>query len=621
MATASNSDFHAIPLIAGDGPDEMLILIDGFPILFPFRFLGILSMFNPLTVDRISLFDAGYSVQNGGYASSAIDVHSNAESSPRPEVRTDFNLLSSSAAVHIPLSDTVHASADIAMRASNSDAAAMAAGADRDRLKSLIPAMEDMQFKITEMPSSKAYFYQEGLISKEHGNLDNLDKTFEYDWQKEFAGAALIHSSGALSGEHRISWAQDVISLSSMVPVAYLGSQLFDIGCRFTDVHWKSSLSLFFSPALSVTAGCEADYKLSDINFNTFSLWLNNKSPVRSDFADAAGFAESTWEISENLSLETGLRISSFGFVRQAGFEPRGVLTLQMERHSVLKISAGKYLQEPSDFQVLYGFLDFISMPDQPPRMILMSDKRDGLEPETHLLLAVSASTVAVENSGLTLSFQANAYLKRTESLVMPARYPDMFTPLDSLSFEPLQCFEAKKSGIGISSAVALPPENIQVSVSFFSHRSKILDTRTGDEYFAAGDLPFAGKFLFQYKPQGWDVNMLYQYFSGMPTTEGYFLRSTNILGDVLYIPLWKDVNSSRLPDYKRLDFSLAKEWSGDRWAFALSLNIFNVLGTKNVSYYSYTFSEESENYTKKTPVYNTLPFLPNLGIKYTYRW
>jgi hypothetical protein len=114
---------------------------------------------------------------------------------------------------------------------------------------------------------------------------------------------------------------------------------------------------------------------------------------------------------------------------------------------------------------------------------------------------------------------------------------------------------------------------------------------------------------------------MLYQYFSGMPTTEGYFLRSTNILGDVLYIPLWKDVNSSRLPDYKRLDFSLAKEWSGDRWAFALSLNIFNVLGTKNVSYYSYTFSEESENYTKKTPVYNTLPFLPNLGIKYTYRW
>jgi TonB dependent receptor len=621
MLTASNSDVHAIPLIAGDGPDEMLILIDGFPILFPFRFLGILSMFNPLTIDRINLFDAGYSVQEGGHASSAIDVHSNTGSSQHPDIRTDFNLLSSSAAVHIPLSDTVHAAADIAVRTSNSDAVAAAAGADRDRLKSIIPAMEDMQFKITEIPSARAFFLQEGLLSKEHGNLDNQDKTFEYDWQKEFAGAAFFHSSGAFSGEHRISLAHDVISLSSVVPVEYLGSRLFDIGCRFTDVHWKSALTYSASPALSITAGCDADYKSSDVNFNTFSSWLNSKSPVRSDFADAAGFAESTWAIAENISLEAGLRISWFGFVRQAGIEPRGVLTVQMDRQSVLKISAGKYIQEPSDFQILYGFLDFISIPDQPPRMILMSDKKNDLEPETHLLLSVSASTIVVENSVLNISFQAGGYLKKTESLIMPARYPDMFTPLDSLSFEPLQSFEAEKSGIGISSIIGILPENIRFSASLFSHRSKILDTRTGEEYSDAADLPFAGKFLLQYEPQGWDVTMLYQYFSGMPTTEEYFLRTTNLFGSVVYVPLWKTVNSSHLPDYRRLDLSVTKEWNGDRWTFALSLNIFNVFGTKNVSYYSCAFSEQSENYTQKTPVYNTLPFLPNLGIQYTYRW
>ena len=56
----SNSDLQAIPIIGGDEADGILTLMDGFPITYPYRMLGSLSLFNPLMTNRIELLTAGY---------------------------------------------------------------------------------------------------------------------------------------------------------------------------------------------------------------------------------------------------------------------------------------------------------------------------------------------------------------------------------------------------------------------------------------------------------------------------------------------------------------------------------------------------------------------------------
>jgi len=616
----SNSDLQAVPIIGGDQADGVLTLMDGFPLVYPYRWLGSLSLFNPLTTDRIELLTAGYPVSSGGYAPTAIRVSSKSDYSGRPDVQTDVSTFVSSVLLQLPVSDSLRWSAKIAARASNIGLeTGLLSGSSRERLQAFVPNLQDVQFYLGEMPSTNLYAFQEGLASREHGSLMSVDRTFDYSWQKEFAGSALIASSDLLSSEHRLSWTHDDISLSTLVPIQFIGSGRFGINSQFTTVRLQDQFQYPILPAVNATAGTDILYSFSDVGFETFSSWLNNRSPLRSAFTDISGFTELHWALSGNASATVGVRETRFGFVRQFGFEPRGVFVYDFGNNASVHLSLGQYLQCPSDFEILHGFLMFLAAPTQTPLMMLMSEYRNNLQLETHNLAALDVEAPTFQTRTLDLDARLSLYYKKTQSLIMPARYPGVFTPLDTMSFEPLQSFRGIKWGMGLSSTAHFVPLDLSITASLFSHHNHIIDDRTGNEYSTVGDVPIVGKMLLQFAPPGWRVSLLYQYSTGSPTTDGYFLKSDNLLGQTLYLPLWKELNSDRVPDYHRLDLTLAKNWRGLNWKVEVLCSILNLLGDKNVSNYNYVFSEDGEDYVKKTPVMNTLPFVPNLEIRCEY--
>ncbi len=69
------SDFSAQLIVRGGGPDENLILIDGLEVFNPYRLYGVVSMFNPATVQNIFLFTGGFPARYGDRLSSVVDVH------------------------------------------------------------------------------------------------------------------------------------------------------------------------------------------------------------------------------------------------------------------------------------------------------------------------------------------------------------------------------------------------------------------------------------------------------------------------------------------------------------------------------------------------------------------
>jgi hypothetical protein len=304
--------------------------------------------------------------------------------------------------------------------------------------------------------------------------------------------------------------------------------------------------------------------------------------------------------------------------VHLAGLEPRWNLDAAINNNIHLSLSAGEYLQAPSDFQILYGFLNFLALPDQTPRMMLMSDQRDNLNLERHSFASAQIRTTIVENRQLHIGVDISGYIKQTDDHILPARYPNIFTPLDTLSFEPLQCFRAKKSGAGVSSLAEFPMLHLSLTASFFTHRSRIANSRTDYEYRDVGDIPRLAKLLFRYFPAGWNVSLLYQYSTGMPTTDQYYLKSIN---ENFYLHLWKEVNSSRVPDYHRLDITVTKSWSGVHWNLDVSAGIINVLGNQNVSSYLYELTTQAVENVEKVPVTSTLPFMPMLNVKFGYNW
>jgi len=621
--TITNSDIQAIPLIDGDAADEFLTLLDGYPISFPFRLLGVYSLFNTLTTKNIELSTKGYPVVYGGRAPTALQITSLQEYSSHPSLEADVSLPISSACIRIPVSDTLKCSATAAVRISHADLIAqLLPEQDRKRMESFIPDLKDAQFFLTEMPSLNMLSTQEILMSDEHGSLNSQDRAFDYSWKKYFAGASLWTST-AIHSEHHISYSFDHVLLSTAMPIEGYGSGgyengMFQLDGDFSTVRWQSQFHNSISPTVAMTTGFELSYEPSDTRFTTLSGWLNSKSPVQSSSTDAAVFTEATWHLTETTSSTFGFRSTYFGFINLVGFEPRWNFHSVIDRHIQMDISAGEYLQAPSDFQILYGFLNFLAMPDQSPRMMLMSEQRSNLNPERHLLASTQLRTKIIDEPNFYFGFDINGYVKRTLDFILPARYPSIFTPLDTLSFEPLQCFRAEKSGAGISFLMVLPQHHLSLTTSLFSHRSRIVDTRTEHEYRDEGDIPRLVKMLLQYSTGEWNVSVLYQYSSGMPTTDQYYLKS---FSDDLYLHLWKEINTSRVSDYRRLDFTVTRTWHIHAWNLICSAGIINVLGARNVSSYLYELSPQLPDDVEKVPVMNTLPFLPVLDVKAEYSW
>jgi len=152
-----------------------------------------------------------------------------------------------------------------------------------------------------------------------------------------------------------------------------------------------------------------------------------------------------------------------------------------------------------------------------------------------------------------------------------------------------------------------------------FSHHSLIVDTRTKEEYNTIGDKPVVTKLHLQFSPPGWTASVLYQYSTGAPTTGEYFLKAGNLFGETVYLPIWQKLNSSRVPEYHRLDLTVAKNWHGGNWRIEVVGSVLNLLGNKNISSYNYTFSADDVGNVKKIPVLNTLPFVPNVEVHCGY--
>lgn len=68
------SDFSSQLVIRGSGPDQNLIIMDDVEIFNPYRLYGVISMFNPESVERVNLITGGFPARYGDRLSAVLDV-------------------------------------------------------------------------------------------------------------------------------------------------------------------------------------------------------------------------------------------------------------------------------------------------------------------------------------------------------------------------------------------------------------------------------------------------------------------------------------------------------------------------------------------------------------------
>ena len=79
--------------------------------------------------------------------------------------------------------------------------------------------------------------------------------------------------------------------------------------------------------------------------------------------------------------------------------------------------------------------------------------------------------------------------------------------------------------------------------------------------------------------------------------------------GESIYVPIYAETNSARLPAYHRLDAKVSKAFRFENWQMRVFLELLNVYNRKNLLDFSY-----SDDYTEKDDIYQ-FPIIPYLGI------
>lgn len=623
--TTITSDVQAQPTIGGDDPDRILTLLDGFEIMAPYRFLGAFSVFNPLMIRSINATATGYPIRYGGFFPSAVEVQSEREYVKKPSINAEFTLPISQLVVGLPLNESAGLSAKLGLRTSHLFVIrpVLSAFAKDQNFDTFLPNLGDVQWGVTFSPSENFSMHQLGIVADEHGALESFERTFSYSWKKLFQGLTLDwqprHNWKLTT---RVSLHNNDASLTSVFPVESLGDQTFAMSSTFRQMKIASEADVNFSETAGVVLGAELSHKKSEQSFISSSEYLRVPSPATTSFSEAALFVEPHVLLWDRFEMVFGERFWYSEFIRAGGNESRLNVGLRLFESTRIEAGFGEYSQAPSDVQVLHGYLSLMAQPNQPPRLLLMSQSKTTLAPEESRVLFARVHQTFLASSSLAGMVTTEMYGKNEQAVILSQRYPSVFTPIDSNSFQPSQRFQGSKWGIAVSLLLSDAASGIIASASYARQSSVLRDVKFRNEIPAGSDRHNLLKAMVKFEKGGWNISATYQHYSGSPTTDRFFLQSTGVFGDSFFVPVWKNLNTGRLPSYNRLDLFISKSVDVESWVVTPYFDIVNVLNSKNISHYDYTLNESKPpEYVNENPVYNSLPFFPMVGVRLKKEW
>lgn len=623
--TSITSDIQAQPTIGGDDPDRVLTLLDGFEILAPYRFLGAFSVFNPLMVRSINATATGYSARYGGFFPSAVEVQSENGYVKDTFVNAELTLPMSQVVVGLPLNESAGLSARVGLRTSHLFVMrpVLSALAKERSLDAFLPNLRDVQWGLTFSPSTTVTMRQIGIIADENGSLQSFERTFSYSWKRLFQGLTIDwRPRQNWNVMTRISLHNNDADLLSVFPLESLGDQTFTMSSSFRQVKISSEADVHVYETATGTFGAEITRKRTEQSFIASSEYLRVPPRATTSFNEAALFLQADAIIWNRFEMTFGERMWYSGFIGAGGNESRLNVGLRLFESTRVEAGFGQYNQPPSDVQVLYGYLSMLAQPNQPPRLLLVSQSKLALSPEKSRVLFARVHHTFLASPSLTGMVSMEIYRKHERAVILSQRYPSLFTPLDSNSFRPSQRFEGDKWGIGVSLLLTDTSSGVSASVSYARQNSVVSDAILTNDIPAGSDRHNLLKAMIKCEEVDWTLSATYQYYSGSPTTDRYFLQSTGIFGNSFFVPVWKNLNTSRLPSYNRLDIYISKTFDIESWVVTPYVDIINVLNSKNISHYDYTLNESKPpEYVNENPEYNSLPFFPMVGVRLRKEW
>ena len=598
------NDFSGALYIRGGSDEDNLYYFDRVPVGYPFHFGGLVSSLNSDIIDRIDVYAGGYGAEFGVDSQAVIDIYSKDASPENLRGKFNLNLLFSEGLLQGKIGQNGYWYAagrrsyiDLFVSSLTFDAGAITA----------FPKFWDYQVKIGYDFSDKHQLFFNMFASGDNFALtldgEDVDVDFRGDtsFESGFEGAG-VHLRSSLTDRltsylslTRSDFLFDVnfgptLSLNIDAPTYTLRE---DLTYQLNERHrLESGLILGLEPGevsgvfSRIPDEGEVDY---DIRFVEKEVVDES---VRGQRIEA--YLQDRFNVLPFLSVVYGLRLDYFNRIDEISIQPRGSIRLELPNTSDLQFAYGIYNQTPIPAQ-LSSSIGNPELKSSQASHYILELKRE-ISQDTEIKMAAYYKDLV----NLVTSDDASIYLNQGVGYAQGT-----------------EIFLRHRSG-----------DRFFGWVSYAYALSKRKD-RLGDPYrYYSFDQTHVTTLAASYKlTPTWEIGAKWQYRTGNPYTpvtgaeqriDPRFLENfesideisaVDIIENTIYIPIYGETNSERLPPYHRLDIRLSKTFIFKRWNLGIFLEVLNAYNQKNLLDYRY-----NTDYSDKDPI-NQFPLIPYLGI------
>lgn len=591
--------------VRGGGPDENLMVLDEAPVYNASHMLGFFSVFNSDAVKDIQVYKGGIPAEYGGKISSVIDIRMNDGNSQQFNIKGGIGNISSRLTVQGPIIKDKW-SYIISGRRTYADLIGKMVGID-------------------QLKNNKLYFYD--LNGKTNVQIGKKDRIYlsAYTGDDYFSfGESMYMRWGNLTGTLRWShvFGDKLFSNTSLIYSNYeynLGvpentSSQFDWSSQIADYNLKEDITWFINPQNKVNAGLNIIYhhfEPGKIEAGEQSFYSNIEL-TQYNAIESAVYLSNEQKVGSRVTLKYGLRYSLFqqvgeGSVREyldpenpktneivdvkkydqweligpfkGHFEPRLGIKYTLDRSSSLKASYNRMVQN----------LHLISNTNSPTPLDIWLPTSTYIKPLIADQIALGYFRNFMDNA---IETSVEVYYKYMKNVLDYKDGAELFLKEDLET----ELLTGDGYAYGLELLVKKQQGNLTGWIGYTLARSmrKVPGINDGKEYPSSYDRTHDVSIILSYAlgPR-WTLSANWVYATGNPTS--YPTSKYTVQGNTMYY--YTDRNSSRIPDYHRLDLSATYDFKKNdhrRYKQSLNISLYNVYMRHNA--YSVTFRQNEDN-------------------------
>lgn len=595
--------------IRGGSAIQNKVLLDGMVIYNPFHSIGLFSVFETDIIRNADIYSGGFNAQYGGRISSIMDITTKDGNKKYTEGKVAVSTFGANLFLEGPIikeTEQRKYSLSYILSAKNSYLSYTS-----DNIYSYIDGT---------LPYDFLDLYGKATLATTNGSKINLfgfnftdqvkgyKSIADFNWANSGMGANFVLLPGMSSAliEGIFAYSDYTINMKDNAASNTSNIGSFNAGLNTTNFYGKNQLKF----------GIEAVGSTTRTSYNSYDTLVDYSTEIGA-YTIFKGF----WK---KLLYEPSLRFIYYASLGEASLEPRLSLKLNVTEKFRLKFATGMYSQTfidtKSDRDIVNLFTGYLTA--SPDLNIVTTFKGDSLtqylEKSNHFIFGLEWDLAR------NLSLNMEAYYKTMNQLVSVNRDRYYADDLDHSNKPDYMKKEyVVEDGVAYGGDVSLKYEDGRLyvwtiySLGWVQRENEILT------YYPHYDRRHNINVLASYQfglSRSWEVSLRWNYGSGFPYTptrgmgENLTLQD-GISSDIVYAngnltTYYGELNSKRLPDYHRLDFSLKKRWQiGKRGVLEANLSVTNVYNRNNLFYYDRVTGTRI----------NQLPIMPSIGINFSF--